>query len=512
MTVVALQRTGASSPASITWDTIDWVTAIQEVRRLQLRIAKAFREGKHGKVKSLQWILTHSFYAKLLSVKRVVQNRGGKTPGVDGIIWDTPKQKIAAALSLKRRGYRTKPLKRIYIPKKQKGKLRPLSIPSMACRAQQALHLLALEPVSEMLADKNSYGFRPLRSAADAVQQCFNALAQKTSSSYVLEGDIKACFDSISHQWLLNNVPMDKGMLQKWLNAGYFENGQLYPTEVGTPQGGIISPTLLNITLSGLEAAVQKAVAKADKVHVCVYADDFIITGTTKEVLENKVKPTVEAFLKERGLSLSQEKTSIIHIGEGFDFLGMNIRKYKDKLIIKPAKSSVKRFLIDIRHFIKNNKAAKTDNLIRLLNQKIRGWANYYRNVCSKQTFTQVDHAIFIALWSWAKRRHCNKGILWIKAKYFRSIEQRNWMFHTKVKDKFGKTKYLDLIETRYIPIKRHIKFKAEATPYDPKYHDYLDIRLRSETRKPNWWLVWWDSLNSTDKNMKTGLDGLIKA
>lgn len=186
---------GASSPSSISWDTIDWKTAVQEVRRLQLRIAKAFREGKHGKVKSLQWILTHSFYAKLLSVKRVVQNRGGKTPGVDGVIWNTPRQKITAALSLKRRGYKTKPLKRIYIPKKQKGKLRPLSIPSMACRAQQALHLLSLEPVAEMLADKNSYGFRPLRSTADAIQQCFNALAQKTSSSYVLEGDIKACFD-----------------------------------------------------------------------------------------------------------------------------------------------------------------------------------------------------------------------------------------------------------------------------------------------------------------------------
>lgn len=289
-------------------------------------------------------------------------------------------------------------------------------------------------------------------------------------------------------------------MLQKWLSAGYFENGQLYSTEIGTPQGGIISPALLNITLSGLEAAVQKAVAKADKVHICVYADDFIITGRTKEVLEKKVKPIVESFLKERGLALSQEKTSITHIEKGFDFLGMNIRKYKGKLIIKPAKSSVKSFLADIRQCIKKNTAAKTDNLIRLLNQKIRGWANYHRNVCAKQAFNKVDNAIFIALWSWAKRRHSNKGIHWIKAKYFRSIEQRNWMFHTKVKDKFGKTKFLDLIETSYIPIKRHIKFKAAATPYDPIYHGYLDMRLRIEGRTPNWWLVWWDSLKSNRK------------
>ena len=181
-------------------------------------------------------------------------------------------------------------LRRIYIPKKEKGKVRPLSIPAMHCRGQQALHLLALEPVSEMLADRNSYGFRPLRSTHDAIGQCFLALCQKTSAQYILEADIKSCFDNISHPWLLKNVPMDKVMLQKWLSAGYIEQGEIHSTTLGTPQGGLCSPTLLVVTLSGLEEAVKKAAPRReDKINVCVYADDFIITGATKEVLEEKI-------------------------------------------------------------------------------------------------------------------------------------------------------------------------------------------------------------------------------
>jgi len=384
---------------------------VADVRKLQMRIAKAFRERKYGKVKSLQWLLTHSFSAKLFAVKRVVQNQGAKTPAVDNVVWNTPAKKINAVNSLGRRGYQTKPLKRIYIPKKQKGKLRPLSIPTMQCRAMQALYLLSLEPVAENIADKNSYGFRPLRSTADAIEQCFTSLARRNSAKYILEGDISACFDSLSHRWLLDNILMDRVMLGKWLTAGYIEKERLYPTTVGSSQGSIISPTILTVTLSGLEHAVKAVTKPQDKVNVCIYADDFIITGGTKEILVDRVKPAVEAFLSERGLSLSQEKTKITHIDEGFDFLGMNIRKYNGKLIIKPAKSSIKRLLAGIREKIKLNKTAKTEDLIYLLNPKIRGWANYYRHVCSKRTFGYVDHNIFKAIWRWAVRRHPNKGV-----------------------------------------------------------------------------------------------------
>lgn len=477
MTVMALPSTGAPPAQLSNWNSINWKKVVTDVRQLQMRIAKAYREGKHGKVKALQWILTHSVSAKLLAVKRVTENNGAKTPGVDNVVWNTANKKMKAALSLKRHGYQTKPLKRIYIPKKQKGKLRPLSIPTMECRAQQALYLLSLEPVSEMRADKHAYGFRPLRSTADAIDQCFKTLAHQRSAQYILEGDIKSCFDNISSEWLQENAPMDKEMLRKWLSAGYIEKDKLYPTERGTPQGGIISPTLLNITLSGLEKAIKKLARRKDKVNVCIYADDFVITGATKDILEEKVKPTVEAFLRERGLSLSQEKTKITHINEGFDFLGMNIRKYNGKLIIKPAKSSVKSFLADIRETIKLHKTAKTENLIRLLNPKIRGWTNYYRHVCSKETFSYVDHAIFEAIWKWSVRRHPNKGLRWIKQKYFYRNELRNWIFAARIKDVKSEFNYINLIQANHTPIKRHIQIKAEATPYDPRYSGYLNKR-----------------------------------
>jgi RNA-directed DNA polymerase len=482
MTVAAISLTGASS-TSAKWDSINWKNTEAEVYRLQMRIAKAVSEGRHGKVKALQWLLTHSFHAKVLAVKRVVQNKGGKTPGVDKIIWRTPQQKIEAALSLTRRGYQTQPLKRIYIPKKD-GRQRPLSIPTMKCRAMQGLHLLALVPVAEFHADKNSYGFRPKRSTADAIEACFKALSTKWSSQWILEADIKSCFDKISHDWLRKNIPMDKEILSKWLSAGYIDNGVLHQTELGTPQGGLASPTLLVLTLSGLEQAVHTAInRRKDKVNLSIYADDFIITGASKEVLETKVKPLVESFLQERGLELSQEKTKITHIDDGFDFLGVNIRKYKGKCIIKPSKKSVKSFLADIRETIKSNPTAKTESLIHLLNPKIRGWANHFRHSCAKKTFCSIDSQIYGALWKWACRRHPGKSGVWIQKKYFRSQGLRNWIFFAKTQKDDNTSAYMDLFLASSVAIKRHIKIRAEATPYDPRFTEYFSRRERQSTR-----------------------------
>lgn len=484
--------------APVCWNNTDWCEVTKRVRRLQLRIAKAHREGRYNKVKSLQYLLTHSLSAKLLAVKRVAQNKGGNTPGVDGVIWKTVTQRWHAASSLKRRGYRAQPLRRIYIPKRT-GKLRPLSIPTMHCRAMQALHLLALEPIAEMMADKNAYGFRPLRSTTDALEQCFIALASRHRAPYVLEADIQSCFDRIDKSWLLNNIPMDKKILKQWLEAGYVEKQQWYPTTNGTPQGAIISPTLLNITLSGLEAVAKSAAKPKDKVNVCVYADDFIITGATKAVLEDYVKPAVERFLGERGLNFSPEKTRITHISEGFDFLGVNSRKYDGKFIQKPAKDNVKRFLEDIRSVIKSHSSAKTEVLISILNSKIRGWANYHRHNCAKRTFNYVDAQIYQALWRWAKRRHPMKCGKWLQQKYFRAQGMRRWIFSTRIRDKEGNSCYLDLISAAKTPIIRHVKMRAEATPYDPQYHAYLSHRLSQRRGKPSrriqpqWQRAWWE-------------------
>jgi len=280
---------------------------------------------------------------------------------------------------------------------------------------------------------------------------------------------------------------MDKRILGQWLAAGYMEEGRVYPTEAGTPQGGIASPVLANMALDGLEAVAQRA-ARNQKINVIKYADDFVITGASKEVLEQRVKPTVVAFLRERGLELSSEKTHVTHIDQGFDFLGFNLRKYNGKLLIKPAKASVKRFLKDIREFIKTNVSATTEQLIRQLNSKLRGWANYYRHVVSKRTFNHVDTQVFWALMAWIKRRHPNKSAHWKKHRYFRRDGLRQWVFFTLIRDKTGATIPLDLFKAASVPIVRHIKIKARATPYDPVYATYFAQRAQSRRASRQTW------------------------
>jgi len=482
MTTMPKTLVGASS-ANAEWETIEWSKAQKQVRRLQMRIAKATREGRHGKAKTLQWILTHSFYAKCLAVDRVVSNKGGRTPGVDKVIWKSSRQKIQAIKTLKRRGYQPKPLRRVYIPKRN-GKKRPLSIPTMKDRAMQALHRLSLEPIAETQADWNSYGFREGRSPADAIGQCFCCLAKKHAPAWILEGDIEGCFDQISHDWLLEHIPMDKFILQKWLQAGYLEDEAFHPTDRGTPQGGIVSPTLANMTLDGLEKELK--FPQPAKVHVIRYADDFVITAASKEILEQKVKPLVEAFLKRRGLKLSQEKTRITLIQDGFDFLGFNVRKYKDKLLIKPSKRSIKDFLARIRGLIRTNRNIKTEDLLGILNPKIRGWVYYYRHVVSQKVFSYVDHHSFQALLKWMRYRHPRKSFRWRRKKYFRQEGLRHWIFFAKVRDKEGQPRWLDLFKADKVPIRRHVKVRARANPYDPEYRGYFEQRKRRFLCKSN--------------------------
>jgi len=491
--MMTAQAVGAVSNEAKEWYAIDWRTIHRNVRRLQVRIAQATKEGRWGRVRALQRLLTHSYSGKVLAVRRVTENDGKKTPGVDREIWDTPEKKTWAVHELRRRGYQPQPLRRVYILKSDGKTMRPLGIPTMMDRAMQALHLLALDPVAETTADKNSYGFRQQRSCADAIQQCFNALTN-ASTQWILEGDIRSCFDRISHDWLLAHVPMDRAILQKWLKSGYMDKHVFHETTEGTPQGGIASPALANMALNGLERLLKEKYPsrplkslgnKNPSVNFIRYADDFIVTGRSKDLLEKEVKPLIEQFLRERGLELSPTKTVITHVKTGFDFLGQNVRRYPDgKRRIKPSKKNVKTFLDDIRRTIKAALGSSAADLIRQLNPKIRGWANYHRHTMNKSTFARVDHEIFSSLWRWARRRHPRKAARWCKEKYFANHAGQDWSFFGEVLDDAGQPRNIWLLRASSTPIKRHTKIQGDANPYDPAYETYFEKREEDHMRE----------------------------
>ena len=480
---------GAPSDIKNSWYSIKWNVCHDNVEKLQMRIAKAIKEGRWGKVKALQRLLTCSFSGRALAVKRVTENKGKRTAGVDQVTWSRAPSKYEAIQTLRRHGYKPQPLKRVYIPKSN-GKRRPLGIPTMRDRAMQALHLQALEPIAETTGDPHSYGFRRERSTMDAAEQSYKSLIKDLGPPWILEADIEGCFDNLNHEWLLNNIPMDKTILRKWLRAGYLDQNKFYDTSAGTPQGGIISPTLANMALDGMENVLRKAlphrpIIDGKQKHLSVrlirYADDFIITGRSKELLEEKVKPLIEEFLAQRGLRLSKEKTRLTHIDEGFDFLGFNIRKYKGRLLIRPTKESQKAVLKKVRTLCKKMETEKQQTLISTLNPVLRGWGNYYKHVSFSKSFRRVDHEVWKALWQWARKRHSNKGLRWIKRKYFPSTSRRIWTFSCKSQQKLRKdpTKslYWRLFYLGEIPFRFHWLIKAGTNIFDPVHQIYLKER-----------------------------------
>jgi len=484
-------KCASSQPEVSNWTAIKWDKCERRVKKLQARIVKAQQQKRYGKVKVLQRILVTSFDAKALAVKRVTSNKGKRTAGVDKVKWTTPAVKFKAILSLKRRGYKPKPLKRVYIDKSN-GKKRPLGIPTMRDRAMQALYLIALEPVTETTADGNSYGFRRKRSTADAIDALHRLLSRKCSPEWILEGDIKGCFDHISHEWLINHVQIDKKILVKWLTSGVVFNKILTPTTEGTPQGGIISPTLANATLDGMERLVKEkypiqSIGKGKiyypKVHLVRYADDFVVTAENKEILE-EIKLLLTGFLAQRGLTLSQEKTLITHISNGFDFLGFNIRKYNGTLLIKPSKKSQKKITEKLHEVIFSNKSASQGLLIESLNPVITGWGNYFRHAVSKEVFAKIDHILVGQLKCWAFRRHNRKSKRYALEKYFKSESNRKWVFKGTCKVENVKKVFI-LKKLSDIPIIRHVKIKSDANPFDPEWEAYFEDRDRKGLKVP---------------------------
>ena len=464
----------ALSSQTDNWETIQWRKVIQRVNRLQRRIAKAVQKKQWGKAKSLMYLLTKSFYAKLLAVFRVTTNKGGNTPGVDNELWLNGYEKLHQAKHLTSRNYSPKPLRRVYILKKN-GKKRPLSIPTIKDRAMQTLYTMALVPYAETTADPNSYGFRSSRSCNDAIAQCFLALCRKVSAGWVFEADIRACFDEINHKWILEHIPMNKSILEKWLKAGYIEKKCLFPTTKGTPQGGTISPLLMNMVLDGMESLLKKQFPRWNnkKVNFIRYADDFIITANSKELIVDRIIPLITNFLKERGLTLSAEKSKISHINEGFDFLSQNVRKYKGKLIIRPSKTAVQSFKNKVKAIFKNNRGIPAHALIRKLNPVIRGWSNYHKGICSKKTFYRLETFLWWQTKRWAKYQHGNKNRWWIYYRYF-----QNKHFTDQLKTSKGTTNYR-LYKISTVPIVYHVKVKSKANPYLPEFDKYFYQRTK---------------------------------
>ena len=478
---------------------------------------KAFQNGKSNKVKALQGLLTRSLSARVLAVARVSSSKGARTPGIDGICWNSSASKMAGALSLWKKGYKALPLRRVNIAKPGSKKKRPLGIPTIRDRAMQALYLMALDPISEAGADTNSYGFRKHRATHDAIDQAFRLLSRKNSACWVLDADIKGCFDNISHDWMLNNIPVDKSVLRQWLKCGYVEaKGKLFPTTAGTPQGGIdslrspfglpvgsrlrfapaASPCLCNMVLDGLEPVVKTAVKSGRQINFVRYADDFIVTARHRSDLENFILPAITRFHRERGLTLSEEKTHIRHIGEGFDFLGQHLRKYSHgKLWATPSKRNVKAFLAKVRQELRSCRGQNAGQVIARLNPKIRGWANYHRHGVSLDRYIYVDHQIFEAVYRFLKRSHPNKSGKWIYRKYFRRDPAQNGRKMLSFQESKVQKDGSVITRTRYLKAAAttqrswHLKVRGNANPYEPHQKSYFKwLRgLRKVIKEGKW-------------------------
>ena len=462
---------------------------------MQKRLDKAIADNDRDKIRTIINILLRRSHAvKVLAVWRITYRNAGKnTAGIDGICIpkgtreETDKIRFEL-LNLINIAETPKPIKRAYIPKSN-GKKRPLGIPTIQDRITQEIIRIALEPISEYHAHDNSFGFRSKRSCQDAHAALFIYLASSNRKRYILEGDLTNCFDNISHQHIINMLRHWKTpkyvtrIIAKTLKSGVLDKGQITPNEEGTPQGGVISPMLCNVALTAFDWTVSELFGKRNRYNkaspMIRYADDFVILCHSKTEAK-QMKEWVSKYLSNKiGLTLSDEKTKIVHIKKGFDFLGFNFRKYpkkhnpKDindyKLLIKPQEEKVINFLRSCKEVIKNNKQSTQEGLIRLLNPKIRGWGNYYKHVVSKRIFSKVDYHIWNKLYFWSKRRHSNKNKKWIINQYFKRTEN-------------GKTKYfriedLALHRLSEIPILRHIKVKNGKRIYNSADKSYWEKR-----------------------------------
>ena len=383
-------------PAGIQcWEDIDFSKAEKKVEKLQRRIATARANDNLDVVEILQQKLIHSFCAKALAVKAVSSTDGKKTPGIDGVLWNSPQQKFDAIGLLRRRGYKVTPLRRVHIPKPDGGS-RPLGIPTMNDRAMQMLYKTALDPVAVVTADRCSFAYLPGRDARGAIVCLDRTLRDNPQFRWVMKADIEGCFNNIDHQWLLEHIPMDRKILSAFLKSGYVEDSKFYPTEKGIPQGGCISSVLCNMTLDGMEKVLDEHFGLS--VRMVRYADDMIIIGECRETLVQAVTPVISRFLSERGLALSNKKTGYYPANKGVSFLGWKTYRDGDRVISEPTCCSVRRLLDDVGTIGKQS--ISYQERCRKISSKVRGWLNYYVGISPRQSLNDVEFIVTQSLYA----------------------------------------------------------------------------------------------------------------